>query len=182
MILGCCGAGGTGKSTMVELIAKEYNLKVPVSISRQYYRERGITEEQQSRFSPKDRWEAQKSMFDMKLDRDCKEDNFFADRTLLDHLAYCLIYCSSEISDTLVLSMEALVKSNAQRYNKIFYFPMVKWSSQDEVRNTHYAHQVLVDSVMTGLAKKLNIHMITVPPASIEARRDVMVEELNSSL
>lgn len=170
--IGFCGAGGTGKTTTVELMQK-LGLQVPVlkSASRTVYEREDLTEEIVGKMSLEEAWALQFRIFQEKVEMD-KAPQFIADRTLLDHYAYCLLYCNKIMTNEEWEDFEGMVKDHMSRsYSHIFYFPFGLFDPPDDgVRNFRKAWQVTIDAILRGYLSKWNLFYATVPKLEPEAR------------
>ena len=140
MRIGFAGAGGTGKTSVMELLIKEtptLDLKRIPSVSRDFYALKGVTNEaEHSQNMTADlRKQFQFEMMDYFIARFNRDTvgvtNFISDRTALDHLAYCIYQ-----SPTLTLSEYKEIKEKAiqhtlDNFDIVFFFPYPVSFSKD---------------------------------------------------
>ena len=127
MKLGFMGSGATGKTTTAKIIAPYLGLEYQSSVPRIVFERRGLNEAKQRNMSRFDRWSLQKEIFEEKLKQDAEVLTGVFDRTLLDHLAYCLYRCSDTVPDNIYSSYLELVRENVTKYDYLFYFPIYDW-------------------------------------------------------
>lgn len=168
------GAGGTGKTTTVnEIVRMGVDLPVLKSASRIVYEEEGLTEEIVGKMSLKDAWALQHRIFRKKKELD-RRQRFLADRSILDHWAYCLLYCNKIMTDEEWRDLEDQVYCHMRdRYSHICYFPFNLFDPpQDGVRNARKAWQATVDAILMGYLKRWNLPYIRVPFDTREKRAE----------
>lgn len=156
MKVGFIGVGGTGKTTTLEgLFTMLPKIK---SVIRPTFEEWGVTEEGVLTMDPQRRWGLQKLCFDRKLALDITWHTGIAERTILDHLMYCLYYCSREMGDSAFSMMETLVRANLDRYQLLLYFPFPEVEvPSDGFRNSGRAIQVVQDLILQGLIERFKL-------------------------
>jgi hypothetical protein len=162
--VGFCGAGGTGKTTTAQFIAKELELPILESTSRTIYKAEKLTESIVANMGDESKLELQRKIFKAKVKNDTKY-SYVADRTLLDHWCYCLAYCGEFMPDELFEKMEEQVRIHMKAvYSHIFYFPWGYWQPEsDGVRSELMAWQSQIDAIMVGYIVRWNIPIIEVP-------------------
>jgi hypothetical protein len=124
-----------------------------------------LTEEKVLKLSPEDKWTLQKEIFNTKVMVDDKNPKFISDRTLLDHWAYCLLYCAPSMSEAELFEMDTLVRKHMlSSYTHIFYFPHGYWKGEtDGVRQESEAWQTAIDALLLGHFVKWNLAVSQVP-------------------
>lgn len=168
-----CGSGGSGKTTTLnEILRMGVRLPVLKSASRVVYEEEGLTEEIVGAMDLKDAWALQHRIFRKKKELDFSEKRFLADRSILDHWAYCLLYCNKTMEDEEWREMEDQVYCHMRdHYTHICYFPFNLFEpKQDGVRNARKAWQATVDAILTGYLKRWNLSYLRVPYDTKEKR------------
>lgn len=169
MKIGFIGAGGTGKTTILDLLPDNY--KKIRSVMRETFAEMGWTEKDLPSKTPAEVWKFQKLCFDKKILQDQKETEGVAERTLLDHLMYCIYYCSDQMDDNVVTAMMLLTRENMATYDVLFYFPAGIFQPDDDgLRRQGRAYQHLQDAIIIGLIKKLGVDVAIVTGKSVESR------------
>lgn len=163
MKIAFCGAGGTGKTKALQaLVARPEFAEYPVlkSASRTVFEDTGMTEEKEKAMTAAELWAFQFQIFRLKQARDTEFPDFVADRTVLDHYAYCLVQAGGAMPDEDTLTMETTVKGLLlTNYTHIFYFPVaMNWKPEpDGVRDDRLSYRMLIDSIITGYLAKWNI-------------------------
>lgn len=165
------GAGATGKSKTAEYISEiapsalGFELPMVKSASRLVYEANELTEDKVLAMLPEEQLELQTAIFNQKILND-QNYSFVADRTLLDHYAYCLAYCAGHMSNEIFLQFEEKVRVlMLASYTQIFYFPWGYWfpEKEDGVRSTKLAWQSQIDALMVGYIVRWNLPVIEVP-------------------
>lgn len=182
--IGFTGAGGTGKTTSAAAVAQAFGVSTLKSASRQAYEELNLTEAIVAKQNETEKWDLQKKIFMTKINNDDTTFEFVADRTLLDHWAYCLAYCSTFIPNDEYKRMEALVRNHMKAtYSHIYYFPWGYWISEgDGVRQDQYAWQSQIDATILGYIIRWNLKVKEVPQTrGPEARNQFIVNDVRSN-
>lgn len=156
--IGLCGVGGTGKSTLVEKICKEFpDLEPFYSVTRGVFLKHNITEISQFEIPKKKLWDIQKEIINVRLEKEAefKNKSFIADRTLLDTWGYSLYWCHSVISDEELSDYEKFIRLNLYSYDTIFLLRSQDFiSPQDSFRHVSKPYTELLDSLFHGLFMK----------------------------
>jgi predicted ATPase len=167
--VGFTGAGGTGKTTTIETLKAKYSryedLTVLKSASRIVYEEQNLTETIVASLTPEGKLDLQSAIFNKKIVQDDAQLNFIADRTLLDHWAYCLMYCATYMPPEAYSSLEAVARKHTlATYSHVFYFPWGYFEAPDDgVRSGSKAWQHAIDSVIVGHLVNWGIPAVEVP-------------------
>jgi hypothetical protein len=175
------GAGGTGKTTDAKVISEKLGVAMMKSASRQAYEALDITEEDCAKMNDTDKWQLQGSIFGLKTTQDDNTYEFVADRTLLDHWAYCLMYCGAFLPNEMFTEYETTVRKHMKSsYTHMFYFPWGFWTGEtDGVRQDHSAWQSAIDAIITGYCVRWNLPVVQVPQtAGIEARQEYIIKAI----
>ena len=181
--VGCMGAGCTGKSTTADYLVERFEFPRLHSSSRTLYEEEELTEDKVLDMDDDDRWELQGRIFDRKIDMDDNTPSFIADRTLLDHWAYCLMYCASNMTNAEFQKHETLVRKHMlSNYSVLFYFGWGYWDidveDQDGVRSTKDAWQSAIDSIIVGYCIKWNLPVVNLPQTMGKDYRNEFAENI----
>jgi predicted ATPase len=161
--IGFTGAGGTGKTTTAVAVADQLGVVRMGSAARAIYEKRSLTEATVLEMRPVEQWQLQKDIFYKKVEQDDLAENYVADRTILDHWAYCLLYCASHVEARDFRLMEKLVQKHMRfTYSHIFYFPTGYFEPEsDGVRNDSKAWQGAIDGLIIGYLHKWKIPFTT---------------------
>lgn len=175
--VGLMGAGGTGKTTDATAIHEKTGLPMMKSASRTVYEQLGISEEDCLKYTDKEKWELQGKIFTLKQNNDDNAFEFIADRTLLDHWAYCLAYCGGFIQNNDFIRYENNVRKHMKStYTHIFYYPWGYWEAKgDGVRQEHWSWQSAIDACLVGYCIRWGLPAITVPQTQGENARQEFV-------
>jgi len=161
--VGCVGAGGTGKTTTAKDVETLFKLPFNKSASRIVYEELDMTEEKCAKLPDEEKYKLQFKIFEKKIELD-KAFTYVSDRTLLDHWAYCLMYCGAFIPDSQYFEFEDMVRTHMKTtYSHIFYFPFGYWFAKgDGVRQDHQSWQSAIDAIIVGYIHRwqLNVHEV----------------------
>lgn len=152
MKIGFIGAGGTGKTTVATALAEKLGLNYHQSVPRSVFQARGLTEADQRSMTPAQIWDLQKAIFEAKIEQDEVYRSGVFDRTLLDHLAYCIYRCADSIPAKEMEKMQEAMYDNIRSYTLLAYFPLFNWGgSADGFREDKFSYQVAIDTIMNGL-------------------------------
>lgn len=176
------GAGATGKSTDAEVLAEKLGIPLMKSASRQVYEQLKISEDDCLKMSNEERWEIQEKIFTIKELNDDQSFEFVADRTLLDHWAYCLMYCGAFMLNNEFLKFETNVRKHMRgTYTHLFYFPWGYWTpeKEDGIRQAAHGWQSAIDAIIAGYCMRWNLPVIQVPQIQgPEARQEFIVQSV----
>lgn len=163
--IGFTGAGGTGKTTTAKWIAENLSIPFLPSASRVVYEEQSLTEDLVNTWDADKKWELQRNIFDKKIEQDDTTGSFVADRTLLDHWAYCLMYCALDLDKKTFSTMENTVRKHMlSTYTNILYFPWGYWEGEsDGVRQDNPAWQSAIDAILVGYCIRWRLPVVEVP-------------------
>jgi len=117
-----CGAHGTGKSTLVDVLSKMYELYAIQNTVRSYWDEIGVDHFESL---PREvRTITQKDILMRQIEREDTEgeEGFITDRSVIDVLAYS--YVSSDMRGSDWKIFEKLVKERLRYYSYIIYTPV----------------------------------------------------------
>lgn len=179
--IGFTGAGGTGKTTAAQAVVAALVIPFSKSASRIIYERQGMTEAKCIKLSDEKKYELQFDIFAEKINLDKGQFSFVADRTLLDHWAYCLMYCGAFIPNDRYAKLEVLVREHMQTaYSHIFYFPFGYWFEPgDGVRQDHHSWQSAIDAIILGYIQRWELPYYEVPQTDMFARFDAVMEVVN---
>lgn len=146
------GASGTGKTTLAQWVAQEYNLpKNPVG-SRSVAQELGFE-------SPYDvdaagrRHEFQSLLLARKIQWEAEQDEFVTDRTTLDNLVYTAFHHIDTAVEQYRLSYSAFY-----RYTDVFFCPTASHLQidKDPHRDSRVEYHLMTDVFLFGLVQQTN--------------------------
>jgi hypothetical protein len=189
MKLAFCGAGGTGKTTLAKLIQERYladHVLLP-SASRTTFEVKGLTEELEKAMTPAALWDLQLEIFRAKMGLDADHEDFVADRSLLDHWAYCLVQARDGMTARQARDWEAVTKQWMGRtYDHVVYCPIEEfWNGEDPsgIRSAHYPYQVLIDSVIRSYLERWGwTGVLRAPGMELDERAGWIWDSLPGSL
>lgn len=164
--IGFTGAGGVGKTTDAKALSELLGIPMIKSASRSAYERLGISENDCLKMTDEEKWQLQHEIFNSKIELDDSTFEFIADRTLLDHLAYCLMYCGAYIPEKEFYEFENRVRKHMKStYSHIFYYPFGYWTPENEdgVRQTAPGWQSAIDAIIVGYCKRWTLPVYQVP-------------------
>lgn len=182
MRVGCIGAGGTGKTTTLQMVTTSVPEEYYPGVMRGVYRDLGIKNEvAQHQMTSEGRWKLQKTGFDRKIMQDHENPNGLFDRTLLDHFIYCLLWSREKITDTVCKSMMILVQENLAKYDLLFYFSLYDWVvPPDGMREDSFTAKLEWDYLAKGFLLDARVKPIKVPNGAREDRAKMVLENIQN--
>lgn len=179
--IGFTGAGGTGKTTSALYISEQLDIPMNKSASRIIYEAKELTEEKVfNEFTNEQKLKLQTEIFNtkMKLDRNF---SYVADRTILDHYAYCLAYCGGFMPDEQFKEFDEMVQTLMRStYTHLFYFPWGFWTPEikDEVRQDLMSWQSQIDAIILGYLYRWAIPATIVPQTQGAEIRNEFIKKM----
>lgn len=167
MLIGACGAGGTGKTTTMQALAAAIKMPFIPSASRAVFERRGIKESDQNNMTPQQQWELQQEIFAARESLEAKTIEGIADRTLFDQVAYNLLRAPSVISQEMLAGLVNRAKTATARYDHVFFFPLVTFDTADDgMRDTSYGLRYNFNAILVDLleSSKQKVHVLPVLP------------------
>lgn len=176
--IGIIGAGGTGKTTLATQVEKLTGFKFWPSIVRSGYQELKQDYSRHLDLSAIDRWKTQRFLIERKFAYDQANPNGIFDRTALDHLMYCMMYCHEAISDSDYDWLIQAVQENLANYDHLFYCPLYRpWPNiHDGFRDFIIANRETQDVILRGLILKLRLPVEQMENVSVEDRLEHIIE------
>lgn len=176
-IIGFCGAGGTGKTSTLDVFAhRNPQFKVIRSQSRATFAKFGVAkEEDQHQMSPYQRWELQKEIQSAHWDymQQFIGSKAIAERTQFDQIAYALQYCYETIGTKEYQWLSELARKCLPSYGTIFYFPFVEFPGTDDgMRTSSFGKRLQYDLLLQGVLKDFKVHYVTMPEGTIQYRAE----------
>ena len=151
------------------------------SVSSTLHKAKGLDEQSFKALSPEEKIQFQVEVFKAKIAQDRNTERFVADRTLIDHLIYCLILLQGTLSPSQVNELISVTKDHCnQAYDIIFYIPTVGYSPKpDQVRYTDPALIGAFDFASLGFLTHLQGPLIfSVNPELSYPDRDAMIFQI----
>lgn len=187
MKVGFIGAGGTGKTSVLNALRGKISIPILPSVTKDILRENNITEADQNRMTPEERWILQKQIYARRLENEAQHTSFISDRTIIDHLFYCLQQCWSVMSSDETAKLIHIAKENINSYDLLFYFSTDNFlSTSDPMIINSMAYSYLSDSAIRGLISKTldygmsNYRLWTVPPGPIDQRSSFVLRKISN--
>lgn len=174
--VGCIGAGGTGKTTVINLLKEDPEIKEEFhpSVVRRVYEKMGIQNElQQFEMTPRELWELQEAILMEKLGLDGAYKTGLFDRTPIDHAMYALWRCGNHMTDYDCEWLENVTRAYMENYDLLFFFPVYDWpreAAEDQFRQTNFAYRLSSDVIMRGLINKYNLRVYKMDDVPAEER------------
>lgn len=155
MLIGCMGAGGTGKTTFAKGLAVRLGLPFIASSSRAVFERHGITETSQRRMTFEQQLKLQLEIFDAREQLEDRIVDGVADRTLLDQLVYTMLRAHGVVEEEYYLSLMLRAKLRLKRYQFLFYFPLHTFPGQDDgFRDSAWGSRWVFDTILWRLARE----------------------------
>lgn len=182
MKIGFTGAGGTGKTTVLNVIAERFP-DVPIlgSPIRDVYKRWGISEIDQEKMSFDEKLKLQEDIYQTRYAKEIEYGNhFISDRTILDHYCYQQIRCYDAMDQEMFDQKTSEIKENLLSYDLIFYFPITFKQSGDDVRYANPVFQNMIDNFIIASLIKMKIPNLVVPFGTPEQRADYIATQIDS--
>lgn len=172
------GVGGTGKSSVMRLLADRYGVGLITSPTRSFFATKGITSEIELRRAPPEvQREFQVSLTEHAIEWWVSHQGGkgvkVADRTLYDYLTY-LIFLSPGIQ---LLDMESLrmriTQAMGQEEYLLFYFnypTLFQWNPNDGFRSGEQGRNWILSAILQKLLWDGVEKPIEMPDSSVEER------------
>jgi AAA domain len=178
MRIGISGAGATGKSTVMQMVAAELGIPMLPSVVRGVFARHGLNEKDQLNMLPSEAWELQREIFEARIAAEHATPNFISDRTLVDHMAYCLFRASGAIPDEASDSYMAIMHESLKTYDAVFFLSPIATITRkrDGFRQNGKAYEIAMDILMRGLYDYIQYYPHPVRSASAEDRVDEIIK------
>jgi deoxyadenosine/deoxycytidine kinase len=149
--IGFCGSHGTGKSTLLQAISKDFDIPVLDNTIRTYYKDIGIDDFE--KLPANIRTQCQLNLLLNQIQREDGEgkNGFITDRSVLDYIGYTTV--SSDMSGGIKGIYEQLIKARLQNYTHFIYIP-VEFEAQKEHLRADPKSQNLVAETIEGYIQK----------------------------
>jgi deoxyadenosine/deoxycytidine kinase len=146
-----CGSHGTGKSTLLQSIAKDFDIPILDNTIRSYYKNIGVDDF--DKLPANIRTQCQLNLLLNQIQREDSEgqDGFITDRSVLDYIGYTAV--SSDMSGGIRGVYEQLIKSRLQNYTHFVYIP-VEFEAQKEHLRANPSSQKIVAEAIEGYIQK----------------------------
>lgn len=152
-----CGAGGSGKTTLMRATATALGLTELPSPARGIQKGYGIlAESDQWAQSPEDRMNMQADIFHAIRDSLFTNDNYVSDRSLLDNFCYAVWKSGQEMDDDTVKAWEEAVTASFVNVDLVVYCGIDAFDPpHGDFRTTKRSERRLMDVAMYGAFTKL---------------------------
>lgn len=150
-----CGAHGTGKTTILNLLKERQGLNAITGVVRGLNKNKGIViNERGTDVSQQTIFDAYKKLFNT-------QDPYVSDRSLIDVLAYTKVgyedgFVSKEILDKIEQETLEFVKNNKQIV--YIWFPIEFAIENDGVRSQDVVYQKRIQSAILGILHKFSVN------------------------
>lgn len=168
------GAGGSGKTTTLDLVAKKLNIPVEQVTTKQV-RDKYLLNSQNEILAvgntvphigiafQEEMIRTRKDHFDFLCDGKCVTE-FCTDRTPLDSLAYTYLQNSYWDTEEHINVLKDLVRDSADNYDYIFMFPTAVFPIENNgQRGLNREYHRMVETVIRWLAPQVGYELIDVP-------------------
>lgn len=176
--IGLVGVGGTGKTTVLNRLSKQYELTTVPSVARMVFKTFGLeSEDDLAALRPEARLHIQEEILRRKIQVDAASAKygFITDRTPLDTLAY-LVHSSADIlskemfAELLRKTIDAL-----RTYDLLVYFPLhVFQKLNDTFRVSAYGRHLITSQTMKDFlnrfTKELEIPVVELVTGKLDDR------------
>lgn len=181
MLIGCMGAGGTGKTTFAKGLAVQLGLPFIASSSRSVFERHGITEIDQRDMTIEQQFDLQHEIFTVRENMEANIREGVADRTLLDQLTYNMLRAHGCTKQDEFLSLLLRAKAVLRKYDFLFYFPLTTFPGQEDgFRDSAWGSRWVFDTMLWQLARDhcvpysgVNFPVFAVMPVQSPAGRRV---------
>lgn len=179
MRIAFCGSQGTGKSTLVPLLSKKFNIPVMNKTTQEVMDEFGFKSQDDVLSDPGKtgiyfQTAMIKSRHDFFKEKNLTgQTNYITDRTPLDSWAYFLVHNSYYATDEQSEHLYKLVKESSEYFDYVFTLSPGLFQVEDNgVRNTKIFYQKTIQTVIEHNALDVGFKLIQVPQSvlSIEDR------------
>lgn len=163
-IMGFCGAGGTGKTTVANLLHKEKQIPLVPSSTRGVFKMLGLeSEAEQERLDGEGRKHLQKSIQDAYYRNLQGFPKGVSDRSPIDHWCYMLYYCGDYMSEAEVAWYRDRTAEGLKRFQYIVYFPLVTYPThEDGMRKSGYGYRVAYDYLVQAALRDFGVAHYTI--------------------
>jgi deoxyadenosine/deoxycytidine kinase len=132
MKIALCGAHGTGKTTILNLMLSEYPDLTNISgVMRNFWKAHGIDDFEKLPADIRTSFQKHALLGQIKME-DQAGQSFITDRSVMDYLGYCVL--SSDMSKVDLELYEYLVAERLKHYTKFIYFPVEFEATQEALR------------------------------------------------
>jgi predicted ATPase len=152
------GTGGTGKTTVLELLQKNLGSKLTVfpSIVREFYADQGIKDQKAFRALG----EYQQRNFQMTLMKfymsrleqayaECRTPYMMSDRSIFDHIGYAICDCATNLRPEDFDFFEDCIARFEKLSPRVYYVPWPpKWKTEDSFRDVSLGKDYLHNAVL----------------------------------
>lgn len=151
------GSGGTGKTRLATALAEHYGYPLIEEGVREFMKISGIKDLRS--LPPEKTMEMQWWLFNHKIEKETGLENFIADRSTIDNMAYVLRWCSRQagLESDIEKYLELARRYSHNTYDLIIFLPWGKFEVEaDGVRSAKRWYQYEMDRLLWGLLCELN--------------------------
>jgi nicotinamide riboside kinase len=150
MKIALSGSAGTGKTTLVNGLSKFFTIDIIKEEVRKYLENHNITDIRAQ--TPRQTMDMQWWVLREKIKRENALEDFFADRSTADNLAYTLRWCAQDIDAAEIKEYARIAKEHAKTYDAIVICPWGKLPLEDDgVRSPNEYYQYEIHCLILGI-------------------------------
>jgi deoxyadenosine/deoxycytidine kinase len=171
-----CGSHGTGKTTLLESIANEFQLPIIDKTLRTYWKDIGVDDFE--KLPANIRTQCQLNLLLNQINREDSEgkSGFITDRSVLDYIGYTAV--SSDMDGALLGLYQQLIKARLQNYTHFIYTPVEFEAKKEHLR----ADPALQNVVAETIEKYLDLWMETGSYLIVRGSVDERLEQIRAFL
>ena len=156
MKIALSGSGSTGKTTLATEVSKKYGVTMIPEFAREVADEMGIVKIRD--MNSDQAFEFQSRILSKKMELEDSNENFIADRSTADNIAYYLRWCCRDLSDDQNEEYVNRCLSQLRKYDEIFLLP---WQSleivDDGFRSIKAYYQYEIHCTIIGILRDNDI-------------------------
>jgi predicted ATPase len=172
-----CGAHGTGKTTLLNLLATELNLPTLARSMRSFWQEQGIYDFEKLPAEVRTYFQHRSLLNQIQREDGEGEDGFITDRSVLDYLGYSLL--SADMGGVALETHKALIRERLKIYTHFIYTP-VEFPASDEPLRANVATRERFASLVEPYVKAWRPENHLVVTGSVEERMQLIRQYLQN--